>query len=230
MLELHNISKCYDIGPTRLDVLKGLDLQVSQGELLAIMGKSGSGKSTLLNIIGLLDKPSAGSYQFNGKILNQYSDDELAEARNDLIGFVFQSFHLLPRKTALENVMMPLLFRRGVSYQAAEKRAWQILEKVEIKDRAHHRPMELSGGQRQRVAIARALIGEPKLILADEPTGALDPRVGQEIMQLFIDLNQQAGITVLIITHEPGIAAQCQRTLLMEDGKLKSQQRQSFFS
>ncbi len=220
MLELNNITKSYQVGPTQLDILKGANLSVQEGELLAIMGKSGSGKSTLMNIIGLLDSPTTGSYTLNQRSITQYHDDELSAARNELIGFVFQSFYLLPRQSALENVMLPLRYRNMKETQSREQ-ALLMLEKVDMAERADHRPNELSGGQRQRVAIARALVGQPRLILADEPTGALDPRVGKEIMDLFIDLNQREGITIIIITHDPGVAARCQRTVIMEDGRLR---------
>lgn len=220
MLALRDITKTYQVGPTQLDILKGANLTVPEGELLAIMGKSGSGKSTLMNIIGLLDRPSSGSYTLNDRSITQYHDDELSEARNELIGFVFQSFYLLPRQSALENVMLPLRYRK-TSVNESRERAMMMLEKVDMAERADHRPNELSGGQRQRVAIARALVGSPRLILADEPTGALDPRVGKEIMNLFIELNQREGITIVIITHDPSVAERCQRTVIMEDGRLR---------
>lgn len=220
MLELRNITKSYQVGPTRLEILKGADLSVAKGELLAIMGKSGSGKSTIMNIIGLLDRPDSGSYQLNQRAIEQYHDDELSAARNELIGFVFQSFYLLPQQSALENVMLPLRYREGNPHENKE-RAMMMLEKVDMANRAHHRPNELSGGQRQRVAIARALVGSPSLILADEPTGALDPRVGNDIMNLFLELNEREGMTIVIITHDPSIAERCQRTVVMEDGFLR---------
>ncbi len=220
MLELSNISKSYQVGPTRLDILKGAHLSVAKGDLLAIMGKSGSGKSTIMNIIGLLDRPDSGSYHLNQRAIEQYQDDELSAARNELIGFVFQSFYLLPRQSALENVMLPLRYRDSPPAESKE-RAMMMLEKVGMASRAHHRPNELSGGQRQRVAIARALVGNPSLILADEPTGALDPRVGKDIMNLFIDLNEREGMTIVIITHDPSIAERCQRTVIMADGYLE---------
>jgi len=195
MLSMQNITKSYQVGPSQLDVLTGVNLHIEEGELVAIMGKSGSGKSTLMNIIGLLDQPTSGEYHLNQKLIANYNDNELSIARNEMIGFVFQSFYLLPRLNALENVAIPLLYR-GLSEKEQYQRSMQVLEKVGMVDRAHHRPNELSGGQRQRVAIARALVGKPRLILADEPTGALDPRVDSEIMQLFLDLNQQEGITI----------------------------------
>lgn len=222
MLSMQQITKSYQVGPTQLDVLTGVNLQINQGELVAIMGKSGSGKSTLMNIIGLLDQSTSGEYHLNQRLISHYKDDELSTARNEMIGFVFQSFYLLTRLNALENVAIPLLYR-GLSEKEQYQRSMEVLEKVGMADRAHHRPNELSGGQRQRVAIARALVGKPQLILADEPTGALDPKVGGEIMKLFLDLNQQEGITIIIITHDPGIAQLCQRTVVIEDGQLRDQ-------
>jgi len=219
MLNMHQITKSYQVGPTQLDVLTGVDLQINEGELVAIMGKSGSGKSTIMNIIGLLDQATTGEYRLNDRLIGNYDDNELATARNKMIGFVFQSFYLLPRLNALENVSIPLIYR-DLSEKEQVQRSMQVLEKVGMADRADHRPNELSGGQCQRVAIARALVGKPRLILADEPTGALDPRVGNEIMQLFLDLNQREGITIVIITHDPSIAEQCKRTVIMQDGKL----------
>ncbi|GAB6042574.1 ABC transporter ATP-binding protein [Endothiovibrio diazotrophicus] len=220
MLELRDIHKSFQVGPTRLEVLRGANLFVGRGEMVAIMGKSGSGKSTLMNIIGLLDRPTGGEYRLNDRAIGRYSDDDLARARNELIGFVFQSFHLLPRLSAAENVAVPLIYR-GVSEREQRRRSLEMLEKVGMAERAHHRPNELSGGQRQRVAIARALVGEPRLVLADEPTGALDPRVGEEILALFAALNRDEGITLVIITHDPGVAARCQRTVTMADGLLE---------
>jgi len=222
MLSMQQITKNYQVGPTQLDVLTGVNLHIEKGELVAIMGKSGSGKSTLMNIIGLLDQASSGEYHLNQKLISHYKDDELSTARNEMIGFVFQSFYLLPRLNALENVAVPLIYR-GLSAKEQHQHSMHVLEKVGMADRAHHRPNELSGGQRQRVAIARALVGSPQLILADEPTGALDPKVGGEIMQLFLDLNQQEGITIVIITHDPGIAELCQRTVVIQDGQLREQ-------
>ncbi len=221
MLRLINIQRTFQIGPTRLQVLQGVDLHVEPGEMLAIMGKSGSGKSTLMNIIGLLDRPTAGKYVLNGRSISHYTDDELSHARNELIGFVFQSFHLLPRLNASENVAIPLIYR-GVSLDEQQASSLRVLTKVGMVDRSDHRPRELSGGQQQRVAIARALVGRPSLLLADEPTGALDPRVGNEIIELFLELNAVEGITIVIITHDPGVAERCKRTVIMEDGKLRN--------
>ena len=219
MLKLSGICKSFDTGASRLQVLRGVDLEINQGEMIAIMGKSGSGKSTFMNILGLLDQADSGDYDLAQRSINNYSDNELSIARNEMIGFVFQSFYLLPRLNAAENVALPLLYRH-LSEKEQRQRSMAMLDKVDMQDRADHRPNELSGGQCQRVAIARALVGKPKLILADEPTGALDPRVGKEIMDLFVHLNQVEGITIVIITHDSGVAARCQRTLVMQDGQL----------
>ncbi len=219
MLKLIDIHKSYKIGPTDLAILQGVDLEVFENDMLAIMGTSGSGKSTLMNIIGLLDKPTSGTYLLDDKEIMQYSDDELSSKRNEKIGFVFQQFNLLSRLTALENVCIPLIYR-DTPTAIMHKQAMSMLKKVGMDDRADHRPNELSGGQQQRVAIARALVGKPALILADEPTGALDTRVGAEIMELFKTLNRDEGITIVIITHDPGIAEQCQRYVVMQDGRL----------
>ena len=202
-----------------MDVLQGVRLEVDRGDLLSIMGPSGCGKTTLMNILGLLDRPTGGSYLLEGREVSTMGDDELSAIRNARIGFVFQSFHLLPRLSARENVGLPLVYR-GLGEKEIERRAREVLEKVGMQDRADHKPTELSGGQQQRVAIARALVGEPAIVLADEPTGALDSRIGEEIMQLFIRLNMEERITVVIITHDPGIARQCARQTRMREGVL----------
>jgi putative ABC transport system ATP-binding protein len=219
VLELRDIARSYAIGPTELTVLRSVSFSVEKGELLAIIGPSGSGKSTLMNIIGLLDKPTSGTYLLDGKAIPYEDDRYLSRLRNQKIGFVFQSYHLLPRLNALENVGLPLVYR-GWKTRAIEERALAYLEKVQMRERAAHKPSELSGGQQQRVAIARAMVGQPELILADEPTGALDSRVGAEIMALFSQLNAQEGITVVVITHDLGIAAQCRRIVEIRDGTL----------
>jgi putative ABC transport system ATP-binding protein len=221
MLNLRNIYKYYTLGKTQLAILKDINLEIKKGELIAIMGPSGSGKSTLMNIIGLLDKPSRGHYWLENKEITSYSDNELAAVRNQKIGFVFQSFHLLPRLTAVNNVGYPLIYRRWARKEI-QRRAMDMLEKVGMAQRAKHHPNELSGGQQQRVAIARALVGQPSLILADEPTGALDSQISQDIMNLFIELNQTQGITIVIITHDPHVAEQCQRQLIIKDGMVNS--------
>jgi len=217
MLILRDIRKSYRIGPTEVEVLKGVNLDVQEGELVSIMGPSGCGKSTLMNIIGLLDRPTSGSFLLNGTQVVYTNDDALSDIRNRRIGFVFQQYFLLSKLTALENVALPLVYRRDKGL-AHHERCLEMLKKVGMEDRAHHRPAELSGGQQQRVAIARALVGKPSLILADEPTGALDTNVGREIMELFKELNAEEGITVVIITHDPGIGRQCSRMAVMKDG------------
>lgn len=217
MLVLRDIRKSYRIGPTKVEVLKGVSLEIQQGELLSIMGQSGCGKSTLMNIIGLLDRPTSGSFMLDDAEVSYTNDDALSEIRNQRIGFVFQQYFLLSRLTALENVALPLVYR-GDKDASSHERCTELLKRVGMADRAHHRPNELSGGQQQRVAIARALVGNPSLILADEPTGALDTNVGGEIMELFKALNAEEGITVVIITHDPGIARQCKRVAVMKDG------------
>ncbi|MBF0332352.1 MAG: ABC transporter ATP-binding protein [Alphaproteobacteria bacterium] len=219
MIELIDLRKSYKLGPVELDILKGVSLTVEDGEMLAIMGASGSGKSTMMNIIGLLDRPTSGTFRFEGRDVALLSDDVLAGIRNRRMGFVFQQFNLMARTTALDNVCLPLLYR-GMSLGDARKKAEGFLEKVGMKERMRHLPVELSGGQQQRVAIARALIGEPGMILADEPTGALDTKVGREVLDIFAGLNKDDGITVVIITHDPSVARQCGRTVLMRDGVL----------
>lgn len=217
MLTLRDIRKTYRIGPTEVEVLKGVSLEIQQGELVSIMGQSGCGKSTLMNIIGLLDRPTSGSFKLDGTEVSYSDDDALSEIRNQRIGFVFQQYFLLSRLTALENVALPLVYR-GETIHNSQSRCMELLKRVGMEERAQHRPAELSGGQQQRVAIARALVGNPSLILADEPTGALDTQVGGEIMELFKTLNAEEGITVVIITHDPGIARQCKRVAVMKDG------------
>lgn len=219
MLSLKDIRKCYRVGPTDVEVLKGVSLDVAEGDMLSISGPSGCGKSTLMNILGLLDRPTAGQYAIQGKPVAYENDDELSDIRNRSIGFVFQQYHLLAKLSALENVTMPLVYR-GESEAVMRERGLEKLRLVGMDSRSGHKPSELSGGQQQRVAIARALVGQPRLILADEPTGALDPRVGQEIMDLFKQLNAEQGITVAIITHDVGVARQCRRMAIMRDGEL----------
>lgn len=221
VIELRGIKKNFRVGILDLPVLKGIDLSIYRGEMAAITGTSGGGKSTLMNIIGLLDEPTSGNYSFEGREVINLNDDELSGIRNKKIGFVFQQFNLLPRLSAAENVAMPLLYR-GESIRSSNLTARSFLEKVGMGDRADHRPTELSGGQQQRVAIARALAVAPSIILADEPTGALDTRVGQEIMDLFLRLNQQDGITIVMITHDPRLAAQCKKCFNITDGLVES--------
>ena len=219
MLCLTDISKTYATGPVTTDILRGVRLEVNRGDLLSIMGPSGSGKSTLMNIIGLLDRPSGGSYVLDGREVSAMGDDEISAVRNRSIGFVFQSFCLLPRLTAWENVALPLMYRR-MSAAVVRRRALEMLERVGMGDHAGYRPSALSGGQQQRVAIARALVGEPAIVLADEPTGARDAETGRDIMQMFVDLNAEDRITFLIITHDREIARQCRRRTRILNGVL----------
>ena len=219
LLRLSGITKTFALGTMAIDVLQGVDLDVARGDMLSIMGPSGSGKSTLMNIIGLLGRPTAGAYFVNGSDVSAMRDRELSAFRNASIGFVFQSFHLLGHLTALENVAVPLVYRR-MSRSDIRRRARAMLEKVGMGDRLGHKPDQLSGGQKQRVAIARALVGQPAVVLADEPTGALDSGTAEEVMQLLIRLNRDERITILIITHDPVIALQCTRRTLIRDGVL----------
>ncbi len=217
MLRIENIYKNYQVGPTEVKVLKGITMSVEKGELLAVIGASGSGKSTLMHMIGLLEQPTSGDYFIEENKISYEDDRTISTIRNQKIGFVFQQYHLLPRLTALDNVGVPLVYR-GVKESEIRERSMNFLKKVEMEERALHRPNEMSGGQQQRVAVARALVGSPAIILADEPTGALDTRTGQEIMNLFQKLNEEEGITIIIITHDPKIAAQCKRREEMVDG------------
>ncbi len=219
LLSMVDVRKDYVTGPVVAEVLRGVRLEVRRGDLLSIMGPSGCGKSTLMNIIGLLDRPSGGSYRINGRETASMDDRELSALRNASIGFVFQSFHLLPRLRAWENVALPLVYR-GASSAAARRRALDMLEKVGMGDRADHHPGELSGGQCQRVAVARALVGAPDILLADEPTGALDADTGAEIMRLIVGLNQAERLTAVIITHDRRVARQCARRARISDGLL----------
>ena len=220
MLRLTGIHKTYIVGPASVDVLRGVDLEVDRGDLVSIMGASGSGKSTLMNIIGLLDSPSSGSYRLDGREVSAMSDNRRSVVRNASIGFVFQSFHLLSRLTALENVGIPLVYR-GMKSAQVRLAAARALERVGMGDRVGHRPNELSGGQQQRVAIARALVGEPAIVLADEPTGALDQATGNDIMDLFVRLNREEGTTFILITHDPEVAGRCARRTHISGGALR---------
>lgn len=218
MISLTGIVKRYVMGDEEVLALAGVDLHIARNEYVALIGPSGSGKSTMMNLIGCLDSPSEGSYVLNGRDTSTMNDNELAQVRNQEIGFVFQSFHLLPRLTVLENVMQPLVYR-GLPRPERKALASRALEQVGLGNRMSHRPNQLSGGQRQRVAVARALVGTPSILLADEPTGNLDSRTSLEIMALFDELHR-SGQTVVVVTHEPDIAAHCRRTIRMSDGRV----------
>jgi len=219
LIETRDLWKTYVMGSEEIHALRGVSINIERGEYVAIMGPSGSGKSTLMNLIGCLDTPSQGSYLLNGKEVALMNDDELARIRNEEIGFVFQTFNLLPRATALHNVELPLVYG-GVPSKDRQERARQALEKVELTSRASHRPNELSGGQRQRVAIARALVNNPSILLADEPTGNLDSKTGVEIMAVFQRLHE-AGNTIVLVTHEPDIAAYAHRAIHFRNGQVE---------
>ncbi len=223
LIETQELWKTYQMGSELVHALRGVSMGIERGEYVAIMGPSGSGKSTLMNLIGCLDTPSKGSYLLNGKQVSQMNDDELARIRNEEIGFVFQTFNLLPRATALHNVELPLVYA-GVSSKVRGERARHALDTVELGDRKSHQPNQLSGGQRQRVAIARALVNNPSILLADEPTGNLDSKTGDEIMNLF-DRLHQGGNTIVLVTHEPDIAARAQRVIHVRDGQVEKDAR-----
>jgi putative ABC transport system ATP-binding protein len=219
LIDIRDITKIYQMGQVQVHALRGVSLQVREGELMSIMGPSGSGKSTLMNIIGCLDQPTGGTYYLDGVDVGQLDDNQLARIRNKRIGFVFQTFNLLPRTTALQNVELPLLYG-GANGRNRRRRAIAALEAVGLGDRLRHRPNELSGGQQQRVAIARSLVNEPAIILADEPTGNLDSKAGQEITEIFQRLNSEQGITVVFVTHDPEIAACTRRIVRLYDGHI----------
>ena len=218
MITLNNIHKSYEMGNNKLHVLKGIDLQIEQGEFVSIMGSSGSGKSTLLNILGMLDNYDEGSYYLSNKLIANMSEKKAALLRNEMVGFVFQSFNLISFKNAMENVALPLYYK-GVKRRKRNSIAMDYLEKLGLKEWANHMPNEMSGGQKQRVAIARALIANPKIILADEPTGALDTATSYEVMEILKEINA-AGITVIIVTHEHDIAAMTQKVVRLKDGRI----------
>lgn len=220
LIKIRNIIRDFPLGNEIVHVLKGIDLDIDKGEYVAFMGPSGSGKSTLMNLLGCLDTPTAGSYVLNGRDVSQMSDDELADVRNTEIGFVFQTFNLLPRTTALDNVALPMVYA-GLSKSARNKRAEEVLTDVGLADRMDHKPNQLSGGQRQRVAVGRALVNKPSIILADEPTGNLDSKTGVEIMALF-DAIHAAGNTVILVTHEEDIAEHAHRVIRLRDGVIES--------
>ena len=220
IIKTENLTKDYETGTQVVSALKGINLSVEKGEFLSIMGPSGSGKTTLMNIIGCLDSPTNGSYYLNNKSVSKLDDDELAKIRNEEIGFVFQSFHLLARNTAFDNVMLPLKYA-GVGREEATKRSNNVLDLVGLSSRSKHTPAELSGGQQQRVAIARALVNKPSILFADEPTGNLDSKTGEDVMKIFKDLNQN-GQTIILITHEDSVAKQSNRIITIMDGLIKS--------
>ena len=222
IIAARNITKVYVMGQEEVHALGGISLDIRRGEYLSIMGPSGSGKSTLMNIIGCLDRPTKGSYALEGSQISDLDDDQLAEIRNRKIGFVFQTFNLLGRQTALSNVELPMRYA-GVT-NGMRKRALEALEAVGLGDRVHHRPNELSGGQQQRVAVARALVNNPSMILADEPTGNLDSRSGEEIISILTTLHTEQGITLLMVTHDTNIAHQCQRIIHLKDGQMVAEE------
>lgn len=223
LLNIKEVCKVYDTGKVSVTALTNVNLHILEGEFVAVMGPSGSGKSTLMNIIGCLDRPTSGKYVLAGEDVSAKSDNELAEIRNKYIGFVFQSFNLLPKLTALENVALPLVYR-GLSPKQRSEKAEESLAAVGLSDRIHHMPTELSGGQQQRVAIARALAGDPPLILADEPTGALDSRSGEEVMSIFQALNK-GGRTIIVVTHDPQVALHTKRIIRFKDGRVLSDEK-----
>ncbi len=223
VIKIEKLIKTYDMGATQVQALRGVDIEILKGEYVAIMGPSGSGKSTLMNLLGCLDSPTSGKYWLAGRLVSELNDDELAHIRNKEIGFVFQTFNLLARATALHNVELPLIYN-GTSPEERLNRAKQALEMVDLADRMYHRPNELSGGQRQRVAVARALVNRPAILLADEPTGNLDTQTGEEIMALFSRLHEE-GHTIILVTHEPDIAAHAERVIRVRDGHIESDEK-----
>ena len=223
LIQLRDITKIYRIGDMEVPVLKGISLEIDQGEYVSLMGESGSGKSTLMNILGCLDRPTSGEYLFEGKDISRASNDERALLRNHKIGFVFQNFNLLPRTSALDNVMMPLTYTAGgLSVKEQRERAKMMLEKVGLKDRMKHHPSQLSGGQQQRIAIARALINNPPVLFADEPTGNLDSQTSIEVMNMFTELNRNENITIILVTHSKEIADHTKRIIHLSDGMIQS--------
>ncbi|MCL2620421.1 MAG: ABC transporter ATP-binding protein [Defluviitaleaceae bacterium] len=221
VIKMRGISKNFYIGtPNELHILKGIDLDIRKGEFVSIVGQSGSGKSTLMNLLGALDRPTDGSYQLAGQEIGELSDNQLSDIRNQKIGFVFQTFNLIPRSSALRNVELPMLYG-GIGAEKRNRHALQLLEMVGMSDRASHRPSELSGGQKQRVAIARAMANDPDILLADEPTGALDSATGRLVMDIFHRLHKEQGKTIVLITHNKELAGETQRTITLHDGEIK---------
>ena len=216
VVDARNLTKVFTMGENKVHALRGLSLQIAPGEVVSIMGPSGSGKSTLMNMLGCLDRPTSGEYYLDGETVAQLSDDQLAEIRNRKVGFIFQSFNLLPRATALANVELPLRYSNNGHNR--HQLAKEALEAVDLGDRMHHRPNELSGGQQQRVAIARALVNEPAIVMADEPTGNLDTKSGDELMALLLNLNKEHGTTLIIVTHDPEVAEHTERVVYIRDG------------
>ncbi|MDP2965512.1 MAG: ABC transporter ATP-binding protein [Pelolinea sp.] len=217
-----DLTKTYQMGDIQVNALRGLSLKIKQGEVIAIMGPSGSGKSTLMNIIGCLDSPTTGRYLLNGENVAELVGNELAEIRNRQVGFVFQSYNLLARSSALTNVMLPLRYRRN-GHELPKSKAEELLVRVGLQDRMRHKPYELSGGEQQRVAIARALVNDPAIVLADEPTGNLDSKSGEEIIELLMGLNQEKGVTLILVTHDPRVAKHAQRTIHLLDGRVENE-------
>ena len=223
LIKLDNIIKTYHLGEVDVPVLKGISMSIDSGEMVALMGVSGSGKSTLMNILGCLDHATSGEYWLEGKEISQYSADQRARVRNSKLGFVFQSFNLLARTSALDNVIMPLTYtHQSLSDRDARARAVALMERVGLGDRMHHQPSQLSGGQQQRVAIARALVNRPSVLFADEPTGNLDSRTSEDVLHMFQTLNREEGITILLVTHDPGVGQHAQRTIHIKDGLIEN--------